>query len=216
MTLKHYENIELNPEIRKERVNVAEYSSSDLNTYYSGTILLYLRSGEYVPCYVSEVNSEKKFVIKTIFYSNTHQGWRTNHRVVEPERLFKFVVPTGFYLDAMTQQIFSYSYGAARSYKKGLKGDSMRIVKLARTAMPHGSVLKSLLPVLYPIYESKDGSCKIISTKLALCNGLVYSYSKHYTVGQAEGNNVTTPFREVAERINNFSKCGGLTCQIIQ
>lgn len=190
----------MNPELTKDPVSCTGYSRSDLSGYYSGTFLLYKDGDVYRSCYVRGVEGGREDVTFYIRYTDedgelfdTEVQGRSNIESL----LYRMVMPNGWYLQSHKPP-FKFSYQVNRSYKKGLSPDFIRVSDINGDSRRVTS--KLLDHMVYPRdHFSQDK--RLISRRLAVYNGNVYTTYKNLTVGRVSGGQLDTPFHCIRQRM---------------
>lgn len=175
-------------------VSTDGYTNPDMNMYYSGTYLLYQTEEGFLPCVV---NAVEDFVF--------HITTKTDRMEVSADKLFRFLLPSGFYQSGNALVYLSLKLG--KSYKKSITNGGMRVNKpfSPREIRPFDGLTMVL---------SASEEPQVISRRIALHDGKVIMFPSLKSVGNFKSGLVTTPFDKLSERINQNR--GDLQCRLEQ
>lgn len=197
----------INPEVTLTVVSSEGYSRGDMSSYYSGTYLLQEKDGMFIPVLVRRGGNGAQLECETV---REGEGYREE---VPYTSLYRFTLQQGFY--ATSSGFVSYSLPTTRSYKKGINADLLNIIDVTDPEdhrMGRADVLR-LLSEMCSIPKKGDKSDSfLLSRRLVVREGKIYSFPSNKTMGSFEGGVLTTPFLSILDRVSELH--GDIKCQL--
>lgn len=218
---------ELNPSIVLNRVSTDGYSSGDLNSYYSGTVLACMlpEKGCY-PFYV-EGYSGGSFVGRILNKGFLNEGGSTTSgTALPPDNLYRFTPPCGYYIvpnmlreagpDVVLMKLNSHPGG----YKKSFNPRNFSLTEIQSRSLPRnilGGTKPALVGSMYILHNIKEyKDLKVFSPRLALNGKELISGIRDFRVGAVKDGVLTTCFEPLLERIREaVGEDSGLDFQIV-
>jgi hypothetical protein len=183
------------------------YNQRDMHSYYVGTYLLYKQELDYTVVYCT--SAEETGTMRCDVYDIDGPCHR---KEIPIHKLFRFTPRQGYYLSEY-DGVFSYSLPTTRSYKKGINRDLLRIHSHEDGDITRVADQCSFLGYICsePVVEPR-GESFLISQRLAVHNGKIYSFYQDKTVGSYIDGVLVTPFTSILDRVNQLH--GDIECQL--
>lgn len=191
------------------------YTDRDMSSYYGNTFLMHDTGDSYsvVFCEGCDLHSAR------CAYLNEDGDFDTIDLPLA--ELYRFTPQQGFYCLRRNNlpAIIEYSLPTTRSYKKGINRDLVKISRLEPSGRLYNTDgLRSQVLALMHICSEPEERTKttsfLISRRLAVVNGKIYSVYQKKTVGSYADGILTTPFVSIIDRVSELH--GDIKCQLQQ
>lgn len=193
----------MNPEMTIDPVSCDGYTAHNLSGYYANTFLLYKPEDTYIPAFVENVSTDSD---DDVFFCVNYLDDGGNILRVDvcgvrsiESQLFRMIIPNGWYLQSHKPP-FCFKYAVSRSYKKGLCPDFMSAADV--TGQGRRINLNLIKHMVYPRDHFSDSKW-LISRRLAVFDGNVYTTYRNLTVGRWDGGELDTPFPCIRQRLED-------------
>ena len=208
--VKAYENLTLRSGLYLGDVSVEGYSASDLDSYYTGTVMLHECNKRLDPVNVHHIefesNGEAMAVCKRAFF-NSEGIIKVDVKRIKLDTLKRFLITPSFVLTA-TKGLVYVRYDCRKSYKKSAVMGMVRVVNIHDEPVANSveHVLRVIFAWLYPVQRSicSQHQIEIISNNLLRINNTVKIPYKMYRVGSYEDKTLNTPYEAVTDRYNDY------------
>lgn len=176
----------LNPSVSFSKIDREQYSSSDINMYFSNTYVLCDRGSFWqVGVFLSTQGS--KGVV------SFHDG---GQEVLPFDKLYKFVMEIGFYVCG--GWVISFQYPFSKSYKKSL---STSFISLPTLNGEVDCLYHELLNDIVTLPPEPVEGIKQLSRRIIACGDKIYQLRKNKTVGDFKEGTMSSIIPTLHDRI---------------
>lgn len=183
------------------------YHDRDMTSYYCGTFLIWASPAGHTIVYCHGLERTG-----TLMCEPFSQNSRNDNVHIPISELFRFTPRQGYY-QLSSGKIVSYTLPTTRSYKKGINRELLRIRVFGMGSVDsRGKQALALMCVCSEPEKKERGDNFILSQRLVVFNGKIYSFFQDKTVGSFTDGVLTTPFASIIDRVNQLH--GDIECHL--
>jgi hypothetical protein len=191
-------------------VQLEGYSNSDLNQYYTGTVMGYTFKGKILPAFVMELQLTDAGTKASVLVVDADNGrLRVMNKTVLLRNLKRFLVTPSFIISA-SGSVMYLRYDCRKSYKKSAVLQMIRFQELSGRNIGTSTegIVKLLYCWMYPLRSSvhAEHAVHIISDNVVRINNTVRIPYNNYRVGSYDGTELSTPFPALQERFQDYQR----------